>query len=111
VQLFASGGTFELVAVHFDDHDLAAAGETIAALGLALLPPGDDDAASVLSDFTDDREQPSDLVASFARSHGLLDLAATPTRRRSQTSSLAASNRPSSPSTGNRHTSGSPSGC
>ena len=77
-ELIASGGTFELIPVHFvelDDDGLAAVGEAIAALGLALLPAGDEMAAEVLREFVDEREQPSDLVARFARAHGLLDLA------------------------------------
>jgi len=77
-ELIASGGTFELIPVRFvelDNGDLGAIGQTIAALGLALLPGGEEAAAEVLREFIDDREQPSDLVASFARAHGLLDLA------------------------------------
>jgi len=79
-KLLASGGTFELIPLRFvdlDDGDLGAVGEAVAALGLALLPGGDEFAEDVLREFVDDRrkEQPGDLVASFARAHGVIDLA------------------------------------
>jgi hypothetical protein len=79
VQLIASGGNFELIPVRFvelDDGELAAVGEAVAALGLALLPGGAEMAADVLAGFADDAAKPADLVADFARAHGLVDLAA-----------------------------------
>jgi len=84
-ELVASGGTFELIPLRFielEDGDLAAVGEAIAALGLALLPGGDEMAADVLREFAERNEEPSALVAAFARAHGLLDLAADDDTRR-----------------------------
>lgn len=83
-QLYASNGSFELVPVRFvelDEADLAVTGEAVAALGLALLPTGDEFTHDVLKEFAGhDRgfvvqDRPEDLVASFARAHGLVDLA------------------------------------
>jgi hypothetical protein len=78
-QLFAPGGTFEMIPVRvvdLDENDLASVGAAVAALGAALLPAGDEFTAEVLSDFSDDRVQPGQLVAGFARAHGLIDMAA-----------------------------------
>jgi hypothetical protein len=78
-QLFAAGGTFELVPVRvvdLDESDLAALGAAVAAFGSALLPAGDGFTAEVLAGFAHDRAQPAQLVAGFARAHGLLDMAA-----------------------------------
>ncbi len=75
--LVTSGGTFKLVPLRFvdlDDADLAAVGQAIAALGLALLPAGDERAAEVLREFADG--DPIDLVGTVARAHGAIDLAA-----------------------------------
>jgi hypothetical protein len=75
VELMASGGTFELIPLRFvelDEADLAAVGEAVAALGLALMRSTE--TADVLAEFADRREHPSDLVSGFARAHGLLDL-------------------------------------
>ncbi len=96
-QLYASDGTFELIPVRFvelDEAQLAAVGEAVAALGLVLLPGGDEFAHDVLSGFAErgaahlclcdfphgaphlsTDHQAAELVASFARAHGLVDLA------------------------------------
>jgi len=55
-QLYASDGTFELIALRFvelDEAQLAAVGEAVADLGLALLPGGDEFAHDVLSGFAE----------------------------------------------------------
>ena len=78
VQLFAPGGTFELVPLLFvdlDAADLAVVGAAVAALGAAL-SAGHELIVDVLGCFADDPTAPEQLVAGFARTHGLLDLAA-----------------------------------
>jgi|GEM_PF-4843412 len=77
VELFGADGSFELVplrAIDVNSADLAIVGRAVAALGRALLTR-DELVSDLLHQFSRDREQPSDLVASFARAHGLLDLA------------------------------------
>jgi hypothetical protein len=78
-QLLGRGGTFELLPMRFvelDDVDLAALGAAVAALGMSLLPGGDEFTHELLAGFADDPARPSELVAGFARAHGLVDLAA-----------------------------------
>ncbi|HZT66127.1 MAG TPA: hypothetical protein VFA11_10100 [Acidimicrobiales bacterium] len=85
VQPLAPDGRFELVPLHFvrlDPADLATVGEALAELGRATLPGGDELVAEVLTEraaggrHPGDRGQPvAQLVASYARAHGLLDLA------------------------------------
>ncbi len=56
VQLVASGGAFELIPLRFvilDDGDLRVLGEAITALGVALLPGGDELAAAVMGEYAD----------------------------------------------------------
>jgi hypothetical protein len=78
VQLLGAAGTFELVPLRvldLDSGDLATVGQAIAALGHALLVK-DELVSEVLREFSaGPHEAPSDQVASFARAHGILDLA------------------------------------
>lgn len=77
VQLLA-GGNFELVplrVVDLDPADLTTVGGAIAALGHALLVK-DELVTDIVENFSVGPHQtPNDLVASFARTHGILDLA------------------------------------
>jgi hypothetical protein len=74
-QLYAFGGTFGLVPLRFvevEEVDLAAVGEAVAALGLTQLHAGNEWACEVLACLTG-RSGPAELVAIFARAHGLVD--------------------------------------
>jgi hypothetical protein len=77
VQLLGAAGTFELIPLRvldLDSGDLATDGQAIAALGQALLV--DELVSEVLREFSaGPHDAPTDLVASFARAHGILDLA------------------------------------
>ncbi len=79
VQLLGAAGTFELVPLRvldLDPADLVTVGQAIAALGHALLDRNEL-VSEVLREFSVGPHQaPSDLVESFARAHGVLDLAA-----------------------------------
>jgi len=85
VQPLAPDGRFELIPLRFvrlDPADLATVAGALAELGRATLPAGDELVAEVLSSraaggrHPGDRPRPvAELVAGFARAHGLLDLA------------------------------------
>ena len=78
VELVAPDGEFRLVPlrlVQLGEQQLVVAATALAAVGRALLPGGDAWVAEVLSDMRRDGEDVSELVASAARGHGLLDLA------------------------------------
>lgn len=77
--LFAPDSTFELVPVRFvllAGEDLNVVAAAIAALGQALLPGGTELVGDIIAAFVVGRQTPCQLVADFARTHGLLDLAA-----------------------------------
>ncbi len=76
-QLYAPDGTFEYVPLFFfqlSEEDLAAVGRAVAQLGSALLPGGDIEMRGALRDFARHHQTCEDLVMSFARAHGVLDL-------------------------------------
>ena len=76
-EVIAADRRFEPLAVRFaelDDGDLAAVGDAIAALDRSLAADGQERTTGALRQETAAEEEPADLVAAFARAHGVLDL-------------------------------------